>query len=70
MGNFEEGDKIIILPCPGEHPFHNLCIKSWLKINTTCPNCRHNLDEDEAGEQEDQNADPEDVLYEGDQDVE
>ncbi|KAL1561947.1 RING-H2 finger protein ATL80-like [Salvia divinorum] len=25
------------------HRFHAVCIEKWIKINTTCPLCRHNL---------------------------
>ena len=33
--------KLRLLPCC--HWFHENCIFRWLKINSTCPNCRHPL---------------------------
>ena len=37
------GDPILILSCPGKHYFHEICIKDWLLIKTTCPMCRCEL---------------------------
>lgn len=33
-----QGD-LRMLPCC--HAFHENCIFQWLRINTTCPNCRY-----------------------------
>lgn len=32
---------IILLPCgDGKHHYHKKCIEQWLRINSTCPQCR------------------------------
>lgn len=41
LDQFEEGTKIIILPC--KHAFHPDCLSPWLKIHSECPSCRHKL---------------------------
>jgi hypothetical protein len=38
---FEHGDEILTLPC--FHRFHKKEISDWLKINNTCPICKHSL---------------------------
>ncbi|KFG41457.1 zinc finger, C3HC4 type (RING finger) domain-containing protein [Toxoplasma gondii GAB2-2007-GAL-DOM2] len=37
----EEGDLSIILPCG--HVFHWQCAHAWLRCNSTCPNCRADI---------------------------
>lgn len=37
IGPYEIGDQYMILPCL--HRFHPKCIKEWLGIAVTCPNC-------------------------------
>ncbi|KRX01217.1 hypothetical protein PPERSA_05617 [Pseudocohnilembus persalinus] len=40
--NYEENDKIIILPkC--QHYTHQECIEVWLKNSPVCPFCRNNV---------------------------
>jgi hypothetical protein len=39
---FEEGDDIRLLPCEGQHSFHQQCVDPWLlKLSSSCPICRH-----------------------------
>lgn len=40
--DFEEGDDVRILPCEGQHRFHQSCVDPWLlKLSSSCPICRH-----------------------------
>jgi hypothetical protein len=40
--DFEEGDDVRILPCEGQHRFHQTCVDPWLlKLSSSCPICRH-----------------------------
>jgi hypothetical protein len=40
--DFEEGDDIRILPCEGQHRFHQQCVDPWLlELSSSCPICRH-----------------------------
>lgn len=34
---------VVVLPCPGKHMFDLECISPWLKRNSTCPLCRHDM---------------------------
>lgn len=43
MMNFDTSDRVIILPCSDKHMFHELCIRGWLNLKTTCPICRYDL---------------------------
>ncbi|KAL2481246.1 Uncharacterized protein Adt_34212 [Abeliophyllum distichum] len=44
LAEYEEGDKIRILPC--HHEYHVLCIDKWLKeIHSVCPLCRADVRE-------------------------
>ncbi|KAJ3156428.1 hypothetical protein HDU89_004210 [Geranomyces variabilis] len=38
---YTEGEAVTALPC--KHLFHGACIEHWLKVNGTCPVCRHSL---------------------------
>ena len=37
-GEFENNDKLRILPCV--HEYHTRCIHQWIKKTPTCPECR------------------------------
>lgn len=40
--DFEEGDDVRILPCEGQHKFHQTCVDPWLlELSSSCPICRH-----------------------------
>lgn len=39
--DIKEGEDIIILNCPGNHYFHDSCIKQWLLQKIQCPVCRN-----------------------------
>lgn len=40
--DFEEGDNVRILPCEGQHRFHQTCVDPWLlELSSSCPICRH-----------------------------
>ncbi|KAK9029617.1 hypothetical protein V6N11_026727 [Hibiscus sabdariffa] len=42
LAEYEEGDKIRVLPC--QHEFHMSCVDKWLKeIHGVCPLCRRNV---------------------------
>ena len=43
--DFEEGDDVRILPCEGQHKFHQTCVDPWLlELSSSCPICRHGED--------------------------
>lgn len=44
---YEEGDKIVRLPC--NHEYHENCISSWTSSHIRCPLCNYDLENDEAG---------------------
>jgi hypothetical protein len=38
---FETGDDLRVLPCTGQHRFHQVCVDPWLlRVSTSCPLCR------------------------------
>lgn len=42
--DFEEGDDIRVLPCEGNHCFHQTCVDPWLlELSSSCPICRHGM---------------------------
>ncbi|GAB4828187.1 hypothetical protein Ancab_035104 [Ancistrocladus abbreviatus] len=44
LAEYEEGDRIRILPC--HHEYHMSCVDKWLKeIHGVCPLCRGNVSE-------------------------
>ena len=38
---YKKHEKIITLDC--NHEFHSKCIKKWLNLKKSCPNCRENI---------------------------
>ena len=44
IADFEEGDDVRVLPCPGHHRFHKDCVDPWLlELSTSCPICREGV---------------------------
>jgi hypothetical protein len=41
LSEYEMNDRLKTLPC--SHEFHKACIDPWLRINRTCPTCRHDI---------------------------
>ena len=41
LAEYDQGERCGILPC--RHNFHDLCIRTWLDDNQTCPLCRMQL---------------------------
>jgi hypothetical protein len=42
--DFEVGDDLRVLPCPGKHRFHQECVDPWLlELSSSCPICRQGL---------------------------
>ncbi|KAL2342427.1 hypothetical protein Fmac_003712 [Flemingia macrophylla] len=41
ISSYEDGAELHVLPC--NHHFHSTCIVKWLKMNATCPLCKHNI---------------------------
>ncbi|KAK4372331.1 hypothetical protein RND71_007715 [Anisodus tanguticus] len=47
LAEYEEGDKLRVLPC--RHEYHMHCVDKWLKeVNRVCPVCRCNVCENPA----------------------
>ncbi|KAE8700109.1 RING-H2 finger protein ATL78 [Hibiscus syriacus] len=44
LSDFKHGDRVLILPICN-HRFHVGCIDKWLSSHSSCPKCRHCLDE-------------------------
>mmetsp|Transcript_63691 Transcript_63691/g.151862 ORF Transcript_63691/g.151862 Transcript_63691/m.151862 type:complete len:236 (-) Transcript_63691:16-723(-) len=40
---YSDGERLRVLPCEGNHAFHEQCLKRWLQRNPTCPMCREDL---------------------------
>ena len=47
---YKEDELVKQLPC--HHLFHPACIENWLKVNGTCPVCRHSLVTPDSDHQE------------------
>mmetsp|Transcript_81529 Transcript_81529/g.243019 ORF Transcript_81529/g.243019 Transcript_81529/m.243019 type:complete len:310 (-) Transcript_81529:67-996(-) len=44
LEDFAEGQDIIGTPCGNQsHAFHEVCLKGWLRVSSTCPLCRTSL---------------------------
>ena len=44
LDEYEEGCKLITLPCQGQHVFHAECIRTWLlESSRECPLCKSNI---------------------------
>ena len=43
MGDYEEGDKVLIFSCTGGHYFHRDCINKWMNTSASCPLCKHGI---------------------------
>lgn len=43
FAEFEEKEKVCELECPGKHIYHEDCIRTWIKVQKSCPTCRYNL---------------------------
>lgn len=58
LGKYKDGAELRELPC--SHHFHVDCVDKWLKINATCPLCKHEINDssetatETAGEMEQQ----------------
>ena len=42
--NFEQDDALTILPCSGQHYFHDDCLDPWFNISKKCPVCRDDIE--------------------------
>ncbi|CAK9782855.1 hypothetical protein CC85DRAFT_21859 [Cutaneotrichosporon oleaginosum] len=57
---FEDGDDLRVLPCAGQHRFHQACVDPWLlRVSTSCPLCRKDFNPEleehaDASEDEDE----------------
>jgi hypothetical protein len=38
--DFGKDSMVVRLPCHSSHVFHEVCIKAWVRVSTTCPVCR------------------------------
>ncbi|MES1911951.1 MAG: hypothetical protein MHM6MM_004307 [Cercozoa sp. M6MM] len=43
LSGFSVGDEVRVLPC--EHEFHAACCDNWLRIRSTCPLCRRDIND-------------------------
>jgi hypothetical protein len=46
LEHYEEGDKLLVLPCDRRHNFHAECIEPWLQRMNTCPLCQRGVPEE------------------------
>jgi hypothetical protein len=42
LSEFDLDEKLRVLPC--KHHFHDGCVDEWLRVNSTCPSCRRDID--------------------------
>jgi hypothetical protein len=46
QSDFNENEKVCVLPCSGKHYFHDECINPWLnQLSKKCPTCRENIED-------------------------
>ena len=43
MREYEEYEKVILMPCDRRHRFHEACILTWLERSSKCPMCNTKL---------------------------
>eukprot|EP00928_Gymnodinium_smaydae_P005496 TRINITY_DN11871_c0_g1_i2.p1 TRINITY_DN11871_c0_g1~~TRINITY_DN11871_c0_g1_i2.p1 ORF type:complete len:299 (-),score=73.20 TRINITY_DN11871_c0_g1_i2:265-1161(-) len=43
LANFVTGQRLVCLPCPAGHTFHEQCASQWFREHITCPLCRMEL---------------------------
>ncbi|KAL1413301.1 hypothetical protein Q8F55_001057 [Vanrija albida] len=62
---FETGDDLRVLPCEGQHRFHQACVDPWLlRVASSCPLCRKDFnpeieeDAESSGEEDAEEAAP------------
>ncbi|EGR32289.1 zinc finger protein, putative [Ichthyophthirius multifiliis] len=42
---YNEDDKILVLPCQSNHNMHVKCSKQWFNVNDNCPVCQKDMNQ-------------------------